>query len=40
LDGLPKFIGGNLYLIASMHKIFTVQQIRAISDVKGKIELV
>ncbi len=40
LDGLPKFIGGNLYLIASMHKIFTVQQIRAISDVKGKIELI
>ena len=39
LEGLPKFIGGNLSLIA-MHKIFTVQQIRAISDVKGRIELV
>ena len=39
LEGLPKFIGGNLSLIA-MHKIFTAQQIRAISDVKGRIELV
>jgi hypothetical protein len=39
LDGLPKFIGGNLYLM-SIHKKFTAQQIRAISDVKGKIELV
>jgi hypothetical protein len=39
LEGLPKFIGGNLSLIA-MNKIFTVQQIRAISDVKGRIELV
>ena len=39
LKGLPKFIGGNLYLIV-MHKIFTVQQIRAISDVKGRIELI
>ena len=39
LEGLPKFIGGNLSLIA-MHKIFTVRQIRAISDVKGRIEFV
>lgn len=39
LEGLPKFIGGNLYLMA-IHKKFTVHQIRAISDVKGKIELV
>lgn len=39
LEGLPKFIGGNLSLIA-MHKIFTAQQIRAISDVKGRIEFV
>ena len=39
LEGLPKFIGGNLSLI-SMHKIFTVRQIRAISDVKGRIEFV
>ena len=39
LEGLPKFIGGNLSLIA-MHKIFTVRQIRAISDVKGTIEFV
>ena len=39
LEGLPKFIGGNLSLIA-MHKIFTVRQISAISDVKGRIEFV
>lgn len=39
LDGLPKFIGGNLYLMA-IHKKFTAQQIRAISDVKGRIELI
>ncbi len=39
LEGLPKFIGGNLYLMA-IHKKFTAQQIRAISDVKGKIELI
>lgn len=39
LEGFPKFIGGNVSLIV-MHKIFTVQQIRAISDVKGRIELV
>ena len=39
LEGLPKFIGGNLSLIA-IHKIFTVHQIRAISDIKGRIELV
>ena len=39
LEGFPKFIGGNVSLIL-LHKIFTVKEIRAISDVKGRIELV
>lgn len=39
LEGFPKFIGGNVSLIV-MHKIFTVKEIRAISDIKGRIELV
>jgi len=39
LKGLPKHIGGNLSLIA-LNKIFTQAQIRAISDIKGRIELV
>jgi len=39
LDGLPKFIGGDLILVTN-HKVFTVAQIRAISDIRGRIELI
>lgn len=39
LEGLPKEIGHHLYIIVN-HKIFTVKEIRSISNIKGNIYLI